>query len=190
MTVSVDGKSLQYSQFASILTELDFESGTTKSLMPRNFSSLDGAHGIGYNTNSNGTIAFVAPYAEGSKIYILEGGYAKEIHYASEGFIGQYINSVGEWIYYIVIPDLQERFFLNLCRIRNDGSSLEIVCENILSKVDFEGYPSIFINIFSEDIILFKTHSANHNIYALIRDADTGEFIIKAVNADCEEVLG
>jgi len=203
LTLSPDNSALQFSRDLTIPTHLNFENSEINSVLPSNFGELfDNNYlaSITYTTVSDGKIVFSSPSMLGSRIFIMnEDGYAEVIYHNEDDHIDSYLNAIGDWIYFTSTPEYfssMSEYFLwipendlntHLYRIKNDGSDLELVYENI-GNVE-EGLPSIFINLFSEDIILFKTHPEEHTIYALIRDIDTNEFIIKVINPSSDIVI-
>ena len=184
LTVGTNNVSLQFSQFGSILTELKFENNESRTIQPFKIEDNDSTRGIGYSTNSNGILAFIAYEAEFNKIYVIgDNGYAEELYSSNDFLIEQYINTINNWIYFTVMPDVHNFDMIALYRIRNDGGEIELVYENIaVGREKLSGLPVIFINLFSEDIILFKAHPTFHEIYALTRDGDTNSFFIKLIN--------
>ncbi|MCL2392460.1 MAG: DUF5050 domain-containing protein [Oscillospiraceae bacterium] len=183
-SINPDGSELHFS-YDFALFGLNLKNGTIEDRMPHNIRNLPG-HELGVlgiitnRTASSGRIFFSTPHWEGSRIFVInDDGLAEEIYF-NEGMIRRHINSVGEWIYFTVMAQGDENRQHDLYRIRNDGSGVELVHENFVSGTD--GVPSIFINMFCEDIILFKISPTFHDIYALIRNPDTGEFERKHIN--------
>jgi len=163
-------------------TAMNLLDNTVRSAMPSNFETLfDKGHlsHIFYRTAIGEEIAFAASSIYGGRIFTTDKQwYATEIYHDKESFIFPYINSINEWIYF-TSSSLGDTS-IHLYRIRNDGSSKELILENIASAE--HGIPSVILNIFSEDIILFKTDPTLHSVYALIRNLYTSEFEAKRIN--------
>lgn len=182
-SLSPDSRELHF-DYDMALTALNLEDETIHDRMPHNIQTLlwDNRGILGIITNrtiSDGRIFFSAPSARNSMILVInEDGYAEELYTRDEGIIDFHINSVNEWIYFTVT--YWDERVLHMYRIRNDGSGLEVVYENLV--VDFPGMQTIFINIFSEDIILFQRSPTFHNIYALLRNPETDELEMKHIN--------
>jgi len=137
-----------------------------------------------YRTTSKEFIIFTLPVSDGGTylLRINEDGYASIIH-TSEEFILSTINAFNEWIYFVTRrrnPENRGDSTSHLYRIKNDGTNLERVFSNLPNENIF--VPEVFLNIFSEDFILFKVHPVMHNIYALVRNQITHEMEIKLIN--------
>lgn len=182
LTVGVDGKSLQFSMFGGKLSQIDDEIGEIVSLVPSNMNLFKNVFDIGYTTNCSGLLAFVAPWPNESRIFTISEGSANEIYQLSTGVIEQYINSLNDWIYFTVYPTIDHWDTVSLYRIKNDGSVLELISENISQPRDTKGIPTIFINLLSEDVILFKMHPRTHEIYALKWNLGDGSYYIRQIN--------
>ena len=195
LTLSPDGYSIQFTYNVDIVTYLDLESHSIENAMPLNMDELIKNQKMGhmiYTTNTNGKLAFGTHLVtEGpvmySRIFVInENGYAEEIHreeahiYKSELYIRQismYLNSIGDWVYFIVnIPNLS----VDMYRIKNDGTNLELIYGDMLDETFATNH--IFMNILSEDIIVWRRGLRQHQINVLIRDSNTGEFVNKRLN--------
>ena len=166
LTLSPDKKALQFSHEMSTITHISFKNGEISIAKPSNFDRFfekGHIYGILYSTTSDGKIVFTSSTVSESGIFVMDkSGHTEEI-YSNEGYIEYYINADNEWIYFTLIPT--NSYFLDLYRIKNDGTGLELVYEKIASAE--KGLPSVFINLFSEDLIFFKVQPRNNEIYVL-----------------------
>ena len=192
LTLSPHGDALQFNHDLSVLTNLYFYNHERSVVNPINIHELfkNGyVNHLVYTTNANGNIAFASHgrTQQGymiSRIFIInENGYASYI-YENIGEIihPTAINSIGSFIYFIT-ENYPHDVNINLNRIRRDGSDLELIYEGLFTLE----YPNhfqhdVFINILSEDIILFRRNPAFHETYALIRNEHTGELIRRRLN--------
>jgi hypothetical protein len=178
-SLSEDETHIYFSQYLFELKSLERKTGEISMPTLTNLSELQDTYGhrniyITYRTVSNQKTIFPISSVNGSPLIVInEKGEGKEIHF-DEGFIPNTVNAFNEWVYFSVSPpgSLDDRIF-HLYRIRNDGSGLERIFTNIVEGET--GIPYIFLNIFSEDLILFKIHATFNTIYALVRNPETNE---------------
>jgi len=180
-SISPDSSELHFVDFELNFFGLNLKDGTIMLRKPLNLDylidKLDFFGFMPHRTVSGGRTFFASSnVSRGSRIFVINNdGFAEEIYFR-RGRIAHYINSIDEWVYFTAMP-LEEneryRFQHNLYRVKNDGSIVKLVYENLVSGTF--GAPHIFINMFCEDIILFKSSPTSHDIFALIRNPDTGE---------------
>jgi len=181
LSLSPDRSELHFAYDLGELTALHLENGDVHSIMPLNFWTLvenSKLFGIIFRTVSDGKIVVAG---HGTILVITEDGYAEEIYHT--GPFNQNINAIDSWVYFIRIsPRIEPRAprDMHLYRVKNDGSEVERVFEHIAFMNP--GIPQVVLNIFSEDLILFKTSSTRHEIFALVRDDNTGELVMIGVN--------
>jgi len=194
LTITPDNQALRYLLDFTIPQRLTIADGTVVIDIKNYIELFNDLFDKGYlfivqsTTISEGRVAFhstVHPYEPVEEvdlnfhnIFITdENGYA-EVIYRAENSIEGPINAINNWIYFMSrTPD----GYVHMYRIKNDGSILELVYENMYPTMpQFATFP--VMNILSEDIILFKKSPTDHDTYALIRDTYAGQFTIQHIS--------
>jgi hypothetical protein len=176
MAISPDGDELHF-DFGH--TAICLTTHTIRDITPKNFAALF-EQGYLFSMRHR-TISDGVTFVSSSNSYISRIFYVNNYNYLTQmfsfdGFIIESINSVGNWIYFAAIPYGGEE--VHLYRVHNDGYRLELVYQNI---ADVNGASSIILNVFFEDLILFKKSPTAHSIYALTRTPCTRDIVIKSV---------
>ena len=206
LTLNPDRDAIQFTHNLDVITNLNLKNHTLELAMPLNIDYLIEKAYVGhiwYTTNVNGKLAFgthVVYHSNPivySRIFVVNKyGYAEEIHREashrsdiinihgeieeinwgndidiSRRLILTHLNSIGYWIYFNVIVPFES---INMYRIKRDGTKMELIYENLLKETF--GNHHIFMNIISEDIIMWRNHPLSHITNVLIRNEYTKEF--------------
>ncbi|MCL2527593.1 MAG: hypothetical protein FWE42_04160 [Defluviitaleaceae bacterium] len=185
LSLSPDRNSLQFNLEIGNLVRMNLENNEISSAMPINIDELiplNHSIFITYTTKNQYNMFF----GHGQRIFSMDSDmYAVEILYIEDGGTFGYINTLSNWIYFTMWRTNEQEqglFNVHMYRVKNDGSELELVFENMV--IGHDGWPHAFFNIVCEDIIFFKWSIDAHEIYALIRDYSTHEFNVIHVNRD------
>jgi len=180
LSASYDERYLYFSRDFWELTSFNIDSGAVQTIMPINLNELlevEPLTFIRHRAIVEGKVAFAVGTVSGSRIFVLnEYWYAEEIYFTNM-YILPYINAINCFIYFTVMTRSRD---IHLYRIRYDGNDLERIYSYLFHRSVV--IPTIFINIFHEDIILMRTPPTNHRIYALVKNSDTNKFERKIVN--------